>query len=72
MKDIMVMLVQTQDLNLVADQPSDVVKVTREGKSIMDNDSLPQFWTWFIENPRPGSSRSSSRVQRSSRNAKSS
>jgi len=57
MKDIVVIFVQTQDLNRPA-RPSHIARVKRTDELIIDNDSLTQFWTWFIENPRPGFSRS--------------
>jgi hypothetical protein len=58
MKDIVVMFVHTRDLNLPAEQPPDIPKLLRAKKSFSNDSSLPQFWTWFIENPRPGPSHS--------------
>jgi hypothetical protein len=58
MKEIVVIFVETRDKNLPAGQPSGTAKKNRADKSIINNDSAQPFWTWFIENPRPRSSRS--------------
>lgn len=57
MKDIVVMFVHTH-LNLPEEQRPDVAKAQCAETLVTDDGSLPQFWTWFIENPRPGSCRS--------------
>jgi hypothetical protein len=33
-------------------------ETNRQGKSSIHHESVPPFWTWFIENPRPHTSRS--------------
>jgi hypothetical protein len=73
MKAIVVIFVQTHDLKLPAGEPLAVLisgnseavsilgtdKTNRVDKaSINQDESVPPFWTWFIENPRPHSSRS--------------
>jgi hypothetical protein len=72
MKAIAVIFVRTRDVKLPAGQPTVVPisegsqgvavlggnKTNRADKSTIHNDSVPPFWTWFIENPRPHSSRS--------------
>ncbi|HEY5767924.1 MAG TPA: hypothetical protein VIS53_08825 [Candidatus Udaeobacter sp.] len=57
MKEIVVIFVEARDVNLSAGHPSGAAK-DRADKYIIDNDSVQPFWTWFIENPRPGSFRS--------------
>jgi hypothetical protein len=60
MKEIVVIFVQARDVNLPAGQPpgGGAGKTDDANESIVDNHSAPPFWTWFIENPRPGSSTS--------------
>jgi hypothetical protein len=57
MKEIVVIFVKTRGVN-PAGEPPDAAKASRADKSITDKDSVQPFWTWFIENPRPGSSKS--------------
>lgn len=63
MKDIVVMVVHTYR-NLTAEQPPDVGRMQATDKVVIGDDSHQQLWTWFIENPRPGPARSSTRVAR--------
>jgi len=53
MKEIVVIFVQAQDVNLPAGQPPGAAKTDDASEPIVDNHSAPPFWTWFIENPRP-------------------
>jgi hypothetical protein len=53
MKEIVVIFVQAQDVNLPAGESPSAAKTDHAAESIVDNDSAPPFWTWFIENPRP-------------------
>jgi hypothetical protein len=67
MKATVVILVRTPDVKLPAGQPlaipisaslQDVAvlgadKTNRADKSTIHHESVPPFWTWFIENPRP-------------------
>jgi hypothetical protein len=53
MKEVVVIFVQAQDVNLPAGESSGAAKTEHAAESIVDNDSAPPFWTWFIENPRP-------------------
>jgi hypothetical protein len=75
MKAIVAIFVRTRDVELLpAGQPSAAPisegshgtavfgahKTNRADKSTPNHDeSVPAFWTWFIENPRPHSSKSS-------------
>jgi hypothetical protein len=58
MKEIVVIFVQAQDVNLPAGQPPGAAKTDDASEPIVDNHSAPPFWTWFIENPRPRALRS--------------
>jgi hypothetical protein len=60
MKEIVVVFVQARDVNLPAEQlpGASAAKIDAANESIAENDFAPPFWTWFIENPRPRSSRS--------------
>jgi hypothetical protein len=72
MKAIVCIFVRTHDLKLAAGEPlaveisanlqpvavSDADKTNRVDESTIHSESVPPFWTWFIENPRPRSSRS--------------
>jgi hypothetical protein len=58
MKEIVLIFVQAQDLNLPAEQPPGAAKTDSGDQSMVDIESAQPFWTWFIENPRPRSSRS--------------
>jgi len=51
MKAIVVIFVRTYDVRLSAVLSAD--KTNRADKSIIHRESVPPFWTWFIENPRP-------------------
>ena len=76
MKAIVVMFVQTHNVNRAAGRPLaalinersqevavlDAAKTNGAGKSTIHNEAMPPFWTWFIENPRPDSSRSFRRL----------
>jgi hypothetical protein len=76
MKAIVVMFVQTRNVNRAAGQPLaapinqrsqevavlDAAKTSGVDKSTIHNEAMPPFWTWFIENPRPDSSRSVRRL----------
>jgi len=53
MKEIVVIFVQAQDVNLPAGQPPGAAKTDDASEPIVDNHSALPFWTWFIENPRP-------------------
>ena len=74
MKAIVVRVVRTRDVKLPTGDPrpvmingnSQAVVISRADKtnradkpSPNHNEWVPPFWTWFIENPRPRSSRSS-------------
>jgi hypothetical protein len=72
MKAIVVIFVRTSDVKLPTGHPLAVEisgssqgvvilgadKTDRADESTTHNESVPPFWTWFIENPRPHSSRS--------------
>ena len=59
--------VQARDLELVSERPLVILtneasqkgfaveaeKTKRADHSAMYHQSLPPFWTWFVENPRP-------------------
>jgi hypothetical protein len=67
MKAIVVMFVRMRDMKWPAGQPLAVRingslqevavlgadETNRQDKSTIRNESVPPFWTWFIENPRP-------------------
>jgi hypothetical protein len=67
MNTIVVVFVRTSDVKLTTGQPvavsikgssQDVAvlhadKTSGADKSTIHNESIPPFWTWFIENPRP-------------------
>jgi hypothetical protein len=57
MKEIVVIFVKTREVHLSEGRLPDDDKTNRTDKSTIDNESAPPFWTWFIENPRPRSSR---------------
>ena len=72
MKAIVVIFARTSDVKPPMGQPLAVPisgnsqavvilgadKTNRPDKSTTHNESVPPFWTWFIENPRPNSSKS--------------
>jgi hypothetical protein len=66
MKAIVVIIVRMPDVKLPAEQSLAIsisaslqgVAVVGADKSTTHNESASPFWTWFIENPRPHSSRS--------------
>jgi hypothetical protein len=63
-----VIYVQTRDVDLAGREPVLITinerfhevaiasddKTNRADKSTIHNESTPAFWTWFVENPRPG------------------
>ena len=57
MKDIVVIFVKTREVHLSVGRLPNDDNTNRADKSTIDNESAPPFWTWFIENPRPRSSR---------------
>jgi hypothetical protein len=57
MKDIVVIFVKTREVHLSTGGLQNDDKTNRADKSTIDNESAPPFWTWFIENPRPRSSK---------------
>ena len=67
MKAIVVISVQAHDVEVRAGQSLAIStnesshgvpvigteQANRAGNSTIHNESVPPFWTWFIENPRP-------------------
>jgi hypothetical protein len=67
MKAIVVIFFRASDVKPPAGQPLAILmseslqwvavlgadKTNRVDKSTVRNESVPPFWTWFIENPRP-------------------
>ena len=68
MKATVIVFVRMCDVTLPAGQPIDGAsngvadletdKANHAGQSPIHTGSVSPFWTWFIENPRPHSSRS--------------
>jgi hypothetical protein len=53
MKEIVVIFIQAREESLPAGQSPGAAEAEDASEPSVNSHSVPPFWTWFIENPRP-------------------